>query len=236
MNIIDIGIFATIIICALVGFKRGAIKSVVYVAALLLITIISYQFKPVLGSLLIKILPFRDLGGDLTAASSINVLVYQGLAFVLLFLALLIVLAIIIKISGILDLVVKFTLILEIPSKIIGLLIGAIEGVIIAYLLLFTAMQVPGTQRFVVESRHGETVLNKTPFIHTIFDKGNKAAKGIYNIIDSKAKGEDLNDEEILDELEENGIISKEEIKDLKKKGKVKIDNIVKKVKGEKNK
>lgn len=210
MNIIDYIIIGSIIIMALLGLKRGAIKSVVYLIALVIITIVSYQFRPLLGKVLLKICPKITLGGELASATSLNTLIYQGIAFVILFLALLIILAIIIKISGLLDLVVKFTFILEIPSKLIGLVIGALEGIIIAYVGLFIAMQIPNTQKYVMESKYGLDVLEKTPIIGDVFEKGNNAAEGIYGIIEKRVSGQDDDtdiDEEIKNELQENGII-----------------------------
>ena len=54
MGIVDICAIGIIILGALVGFKKGAIKSLVQLVGLVSIVVVAYQFKGILGNFFIK--------------------------------------------------------------------------------------------------------------------------------------------------------------------------------------
>ena len=57
MNIFDIGIIVILLICALVGWKKGVLKEAVSLVGLIVIFIVAYTFKEEIGNTLCKYLP-----------------------------------------------------------------------------------------------------------------------------------------------------------------------------------
>ena len=77
MNILDIIIVLILIMCAIVGFKRGAIKEIVSLVGIILVFVISFSLKGVLGNLLCKFLPFFDFAGSIEGLTVLNILLYH---------------------------------------------------------------------------------------------------------------------------------------------------------------
>lgn len=169
MNIVDIIIIGVILIGALMGFKRGAIKGIVSLVGIITIAIISYQIRGFLGNLAIKYMPFIDYGGKLSGLVSLNVLLYQGISFLITFVLLYCVLNIIVNLSGLVDMLVKMTVILEIPSKIIGAILGALESCILVFLACFALFQFGHTKEYVDNSKIATAITTKTPIVNVIF-------------------------------------------------------------------
>lgn len=136
MNIIDIAIILILIMFGIVGLKKGIIKQGVSLIGIIIVFIVAFIFKEQLGNFLCKYLPFFSYGGSLKGVVSVNILVYQLLAFFLIFSLLLSIYNIILKLSGGLQRLVNMTIILLIPSKIGGFILGIIEGYLYAYIVL----------------------------------------------------------------------------------------------------
>lgn len=232
---VDISIIVILILFALLGLKRGMFKSIVYLAAILIVAIVSYEFKDYLGNILMKLLPFIKFKGDFEGITVVNVLFYKGLAFLIVFLLLMCVLSIIIKISGLLDLLVKATIILEIPSKLIGMILGLAEGVIVCYVGLFILVQIPVEDNPINESKIAPYIINKTPLLNKVFVNGYETAEKVYNIIDEKIENytQDEVNNEALDELKSSGSITDSDLETLKKEGKKVVSDVIKKVTGD---
>ena len=54
MNILDIAIILVLIMSAIIGFKRGAIKEIVSLVGIIVVLILAFAFKGVLGNVLCK--------------------------------------------------------------------------------------------------------------------------------------------------------------------------------------
>lgn len=136
MNIIDIAIILILIMFGIVGAKKGIIKQGVSLIGIIIVFILAFIFKEHLGNFLCKYLPFFSYGGSLKGVVSINILIYQLLAFLLIYSLLLSLYNIILKLSGGLQRILNMTIILIIPSKIGGFLLGLVEGLLYTYMIL----------------------------------------------------------------------------------------------------
>ena len=58
MNIFDIGIILLLCMGFIVGWKNGVIKELVSFVGIIIVFIISYQLKGIVGNVLCKLLPF----------------------------------------------------------------------------------------------------------------------------------------------------------------------------------
>ena len=138
-------------------------------------------------------------------------------------------LVLLIKITGIVESVLKITVVLAIPSKILGLIVGVIQSVVVLYVFLFLVslpiLKVP----YVNDSKYAKIILEKTPFISRITD-------GVVKTFDeiSKFSDENLNknydskkaNKEMLEIMLKNKVITVENARILSDKSKIEVDNI----------
>ena len=138
MELFNILFFIVIIAFGCLGFSRGLTKQIVIFIGTIIVLFLAYEFKSLIGDFFMLHLPFIKFSWGV---ASLNILFYQGLAFLLLVIVLEIVLKILIAITSVFEKILKYTIILGIPSKILGLIVGAIEGFVIVYLVLFMLTQ-----------------------------------------------------------------------------------------------
>lgn len=165
LNIFDIGLILLFIMFFIVGFKRGVIREVISFLAIIIIFVISYIFKGYLGNLLCIYFPFFSFNGAIKGISTINILMYQLIAFIIIFAILLSVYEIVISLSKALQKIVNMTIILLIPSKILGGIVSVIKLYIILFALLLLLMIPLGNNEIFNESVIVDFIIYKTPFL-----------------------------------------------------------------------
>ena len=137
LNIVDVIIILIIALGALVGFKEGAIKRSTSIVGLVLVVILSFTLKNYLSVYFYENLPFFDLWGVFKGIQVLNIVFYEMVAFLIIASVLTIVYRVILGITGIIEKILKATIILSIPSKILGFFVGLFEYYIWVYLFLF---------------------------------------------------------------------------------------------------
>jgi len=137
MTIIDALIIIFILLGFLWGWKNGVIKQFFTTVGLVVIFILSYYLKNPLSSFFYKNLPFIEFKGFFEGIIVLNILLYEVLAFIIIFSSLYLLLKIVVRMSDKLEKFLKATIVLGIPSKIMGGFLGLIEGFIIAFIILF---------------------------------------------------------------------------------------------------
>ena len=70
------------------------------------------------------------------------------------------VLQIVIKITGGIEKILDFTIILGIPSKLLGALFGFLESYLFVFIALFLLSMLPTTNELILESRLGGVITN----------------------------------------------------------------------------
>ena len=229
MNVVDIISIVIIILGALVGFKKGAIKGLIELIGLVSIVIVAYQFKGVLANVLIKYLPFFNFGGALKDLYAVNFLIYEGISFAVIFILLYCLLNILINLSGIIDLLVKLTIVLELPSKIIGTILGAIEALVFVFTISFVMLQFGPTQKYIMESNFTIKIVERTPVVNAVFARTIVASEDIYHTI--------VNSKDVENKMEANldivraliryGIVDAPTVQYTIDNGKLHMDNVV---------
>ena len=160
-NIFDIGIVLVLIMFIIVGLKRGVIKEAVSLLALVLVFIISYSLKGIVGNILCVLLPFLKLDGFVT----LNIFVYQLIAFIIVFMIALGVYEISIKISKFLQKIVNLTIVLWLPSKILGGVVSFLKGYIVLF-IIFVFLMIPfGNVSLFKDSKCINFMLYNTPVL-----------------------------------------------------------------------
>ena len=137
MSILDYIIIGILIISALIGFKKGFISSIVTFIGTFLVIILAFYLKNPISSFLYNNLPFINLGGKATGMTILNILIYEGISYLITLVILSFIMGIIIKISGIFSKIVNASIILTLPSKLLGLICGLVEGIILAFIIYY---------------------------------------------------------------------------------------------------
>lgn len=218
MNIIDIIIILLLVMFAFVGWKQGVIKEAISLVGLIVIFVIAFTFKEEIGNVLCKYLPFFEFGGNIDGLVSLNIFVYQLIGFLLIYCVLYGVYQLILKLSGVIQKVVNWTIILAIPSKIGGALIGILEGYIIIFAFLMVALIPLQEYKFIRESTLIEKIVYKTPILSNYTKDISDAISDIYELADDLTNEKLTVNEanlEIIDTMIEYNIVSKKTVEQL---------------------
>ena len=218
MNILDIGIVLILIMSAIVGFKRGAIKEIVSLVGIIIVFIVAFAFKGVLGNVLCKWLPFFNFAGNLEGVTVLNILLYQLIAFLIIYSLLFSIYMIVMKISGIVQKIVHMTVILWLPSKIIGAVVAFITGYVMVFVVLL-ALLIPlkDTDMF-KESKFANYVVYDTPILAGSADNISRSINEVYTLGEDLSKGDISKNEanlETMDILLKYKIVSPKTAKEL---------------------
>lgn len=168
MNIVDAIIILLILACGVAGFKRGVLKQLVSTVGFVIIVILAFYLKNPIAEFLSLHLPFFNFGGSFANVTSLNIILYQIISFILVVFILEVILGILIRVTGVIETILKFTIVLGIPSKILGFIVGIIEGFIITFLVLFFLRQPGFNLKILEESKLTDPILNSTPVLSQV--------------------------------------------------------------------
>ena len=165
MTIVDAVVILFLLLGAVLGFKKGAIRSLVGLVGTIAVVVIAYYLKNSVADLLYNFVPFFDFSGNWQGLVTLNILLYESIAYVLVFVILYGLLSLILRLTGIIEKFLTMTIILGIPSKIIGAVLGFLEAVVFNFIILFVLLQFNGSHTFIKESTVAMSILDKTPLI-----------------------------------------------------------------------
>lgn len=223
MNIVDIIILLGLIVGALTGFASGFLNSVLKFVGTIVVVVLAFLFKNPLSIFLYNNLPFTKFSG----LTSLNILLYELIAFIICIIILSIVLALLIKITGLIEKILTFTVVLALPSKLLGMLVGIIKSVVIIYVILFIASMPVLKLPFISESKYAKVILTKTPFMSSVMDSAIKTIDEIAELTKDSIQVKDTKgtNTKIIEIMLENNITSSDCIKILVEKKKIDINN-----------
>jgi len=226
MNIIDIAIILILVLGAVVGFKRGFFRQTVQSIGGILVVIFALIFTKSLAGLLVRILPAFNFKGIFDGISSMNILVYYIIAFLLLLLLFGIVFRLLLMLATFIENFLKATILLAIPSKILGAIMGLIEYYLIVFVLLYIFTLPLFNISIINESKFKDRILEGTPIVSSLAGKAVNSFKDIYALKDELANSTDRLklDEKILKILIDNKIITAEKAQELYSEGKIKTN------------
>lgn len=224
MGIIDIIILIFLGFGALIGFKRGFTRQLVSLVGIFVIIILSYLFKNPVSVFLYNNLPFFNFGGIFKDITVLNILVYEVIAFFIVFFVLIIIFKIILKLTKIFEKILNATIILGIPSKILGALLGIAQNLIYIFILLYILSLPTFNIGIVKQSKVAQTILNKTPILNKICDDTMNVFNEVINLKDEYKSTTNVGEfnQKTLNLMIDNGVITKENVQKLIEKGKIK--------------
>lgn len=220
INIIDIIIMLFLLAGTLLGFKKGAIQSIASLVGVVVVVVLAYILKNPISQLMYTYLPFFKLGGVFKGITVINILIYEAIAFFIVLSVLGTLLGIILKITGVISKIVDYSIILTLPSKLIGIVVGFLESYVLVFIILFLLSQFSGTNKLLKDSKLTNLILTKTPYTND-FKKSYKAFEEIAEI--GKSIDDNKKDYESLDTLLKYDIISTDGAIKLVEKDKINI-------------
>lgn len=227
MNVFDIVIILLILLSGVTGLKQGLLKSGINLIGTIIIYIIAFKLKDSIGLFLCKVCPFFKFNGYIT----LNILVYQLIAFVLIASILFSIFAIILKLTGIVQKLVDLTVILTIPSKIGGFIIGLLEGYVVMFIIILILSVPLRNVELFSESKLVDTMLNNTPILSSTLDGVGDVIFNVFHITSEVKEGENENTKVNMDIMKtylDYKVITKEDAIDLIDTGKLNSINGIK--------
>ena len=226
IGIIDAIILLFIILGGLIGFKEGVIKKLTSVIGLVLVVVLAFTLKNKLSIYFYENLPFFDLWGVFKGIQILNVVFYEVVAFLVIASILMLVYRVLLGVTGLIEKILKATVILSIPSKILGFIVGLIEAYIWVYIILFILTLPMINLKEIYTSKTANYIMEETPYLKKYTSKTVEVYNNLYNIIDNREEktNQEVN-EEAMDLMLKYDIITPESAEKLIKSNKVTVSN-----------
>lgn len=226
MNVVDVIIIALLILGGVAGFKAGVIKKLTDFIGMFVVIILAFYLKNYISVIMYENLPFFNFFGLINGIDTLNILLYEVIAFLVIFIALLFVLKVVLMLTGLVEKILKATVILSIPSKLLGIVVGVIEMYVYLFLILVIVSLPIFDSPFLKDSKMNNFILNNTPVLSGVSEEIIDIYGDVYNIIDNRKNktNEQLN-EEILKVLIDKKVVTKESAKKLVDKNKIHIND-----------
>ena len=226
MNVVDVIIIALLILGGVAGFKAGVIKKLTDFIGMFVVIILAFYLKNYISVIMYENLPFFNFFGLINGIDALNILLYEVIAFLVIFIALLFVLKVVLMLTGLVEKILKATVILSIPSKLLGIVVGVIEMYVYLFLILVIVSLPIFDSSFLKDSKMNNLILNNTPVLSGVSKEIIDIYGDVYNIIDNRKNktNEQLN-EEILKVLIDKKVVTKESAKKLVDRNKIHIND-----------
>lgn len=226
MNVVDVIIIALLILGGVAGFKAGVIKKLTDFIGMFVVIILAFYLKNYISVIMYENLPFFNFFGLINGIDALNILLYEVIAFLVIFIALLFVLKVVLMLTGLVEKILKATVILSIPSKLLGIVVGVIEMYVYLFLILVIVSLPIFDSSFLKDSKMNNFILNNTPVLSGVSEEIIDIYGDVYNTIDNRKNktNEQLN-EEILKVLIDKKVVTKESAKKLVDKNKIHIND-----------
>ena len=180
IGLIDLIIIIMLLLGGIVGFKEGVIKKVTSFIGLFVVIILAFMLKNRLSVLFYENLPFFDLWGVFKGVQVLNVILYELIAFIVIASVLMLVYHVLLMVTGLIEKVLKATVILSIPSKLLGFVVGVIESYVWIYIILFILTLPIVNVKEVYTSKIANYMLSNTPILSKYTDDTVEIYQDIY--------------------------------------------------------
>lgn len=186
MNVVDVIIIALLILGGVAGFKAGVIKKLTDFIGMFVVIILAFYLKNYISVIMYENLPFFNFFGLINGIDALNILLYEVIAFLVIFIALLFVLKVVLMLTGLVEKILKATVILSIPSKLLGIVVGVIEMYVYLFLILVIVSLPIFDSSFLKNSKMNNFILNNTPVLSDVSEEIIDIYGDVYNIIDNR--------------------------------------------------
>lgn len=207
------------------GFKKGFLDSTIRFIGGIITFVGAHLFKGPLSIYLYTNLPFFKLDGFFEGLSILNVIIYELIAFIILWILFSIILGILTKIFKLERLTMAIVTKLRIPNKFLGAVFGFLEMYLFVYFFVLIAMFFANFNNYDMDNRLASYIF-KTPILHETFAPTYSALE---DIVEITIKYENNNDKvslntEALGILIEYDLIDEEDIDTLIGDNKIEVN------------
>ena len=228
MNIIDAVIILCILAGAVVGFKRGFTKQVLSFLGVFVVVVLAFWLKNPVSIFLYEHLPFFKFGGIFKGVTVLNIALYEFIALFILLAILTLILKVLVFASSIFEKILKFTIILGIPSKILGAIVGVVESFVWIFILLYVFTLPVFHINIISESKYKDQILKHTPVLSGFADETVEVIEEFTSLKEKYEETPNANEfnKETLDLFLKYNIITIESVDKLIEKNKLEIDGV----------
>ena len=218
-NIFSVIIILLILLCGVLGSKRGILKELVIIVGTIVVFAIAFFLKDYLASFFCTYLPFFNFRIPLGNLISLNIIFYQLIAFLILVIIFRLILQILIDVTGIFSKIINATIILALPNKLLGFVVGLLEGYILMFIILnVIAIPMSGSKLF-MESKVRQFIVNDTPVLKDCLGGLNYAIEDVLSL--SSEDDRNTNDLKVIDIMLKYDVVSTDFMDDVKETGKL---------------
>ena len=132
------------------------------------------------------------------------------------------------KFTGIIQKVIDMSIVLTLPSKLLGMLTGIFNAIIVTFVMLFVLLNINSTRQLVHKSKISSFILERTFILSRVTSEYYLSAEEINEVIDDCKKEKDVKvcNTNVANILIAYDVVEKEKVIELTNKGKLK--NIIK--------
>lgn len=228
MNIIDAAIILIILMGAVVGFKRGFTKEIVSFLGFFIVVVLSFILKNPISVFMYEHLPFFKFGGIIKGVTVLNIALYEIIAFLIVLSVLTFILRIVMFATKMFEKILKFTIVLGIPSKLLGLVVGLIEGFVWVFIILYVLNLPVFNITELNNSKLKNKILNNVPILSSFASSTNKVINEFLDIKDKYEVIDNSNEfnKETLDLFLKYDVITIDSVDNLIANKKLIIENV----------
>ena len=213
------------------GFRKGFFKTGIQFLGFIIVIVLGFLLKDVVSDFFYKFLPFlsfeQEIFGKFQGIDVLNIVLYEGIAYILVVSVLMVVWKLAVMLTGILETILKFTIVLGIPSKILGMFVGLLMGYFISYVGLFCYNQFTFGDNLIKDSKISEFILTGTPLLNKVGNDLFKAFDEIRDVAVDAMETEDktVANTKVFDIVLKYKLISVDSADKLLEKDKVNVEN-----------
>lgn len=168
MNIVDVVIILILLFGAVIGAKRGLTRQLVDTVGTIVIILLAFLLKGSVSAIFYKIFPFFEFSGKVAGVTALNLVLYEVISFFILIVILYSILSVLRLTTSIFEKLLNMTIILGIPSKILGAIVGVIQNFIFLFIILYVLRLPVFKLDIIKESSIADKLLNSTPVLSNI--------------------------------------------------------------------
>ncbi len=228
MNLVDLLVVLILVYCAFMGFRRGLTKELVSFVGVFVIIVLSFLLKNPISAFMYENLPFFSFGGMFKGVTALNIIVYEVIAFFIVVSLATIVFKVLLFATSVFEKLLKLTIVLGIPSKILGMIVGIVEGVTWAFIVLYVLSLPVFKTTNQVNTAFTAPILTHTPFLSS-FTKDFTSATVEFSELKKEYEKQENTKEfnyRTMEVLLKYKIVTPQSVSKLQEKGKLKIEDV----------
>lgn len=228
MNLVDIVIVIILLLGAFIGFRRGFTTQLLSLCGFIVIVMAAFLFKNPVSAYLYEHLPFFKFPGILSGVSVVNILLYEVIAFFIIFIVLYIIFKVIVMVSHLFEKFLDATILLGLPSKLLGAALGVIENYLVVFIFLYIITLPFFNFDIIKESKLKKSILENTPVLNLYVESTVKVGNDFWDLAEQYKSGKEPEKFNLaaLDLLLKYKVTTVDSIDILVEKNKIQINNI----------